>query len=50
MSTIKKVLVVDDSKLARLTLARLLKERDLDVVEAESVDDGMKVLNDELLN
>ncbi len=47
MNPIKKVLVVDDSKLARLTLARLLKERDLDVVEAESVDDGMAVLNDE---
>ncbi len=47
MNHIKKVLVVDDSKLARLTLARLLKGRGLDVVEAESVDDGMTVLNNE---
>lgn len=50
MSQIKKVLVVDDSKLARLTLSRLLKERNLEVVEAESVDDCMTVLEHETVD
>ncbi len=45
MKKLEKVLVIDDSKLARVCLTRLLKARDLDVVEAESVDEGMRVLN-----
>lgn len=47
MKNIRKVLVVDDSKLARLTLSRLLRERNLEVVEASSVSDGLEVLNGE---
>ena len=37
---LKTALIVDDSRLARLTLKRLLAKYDIDVVEAESVIDG----------
>ncbi len=45
MQKLKKVLVIDDSKLARVFLGRLLKAYDLEVLNAESVDEGMAVLN-----
>ncbi len=44
MKKLKKVLIVDDSKLARLTLSRLLHERDLEVVEATSVAEAVEAL------
>ncbi len=50
MNKIQKVLVVDDSKLARLTLARLLKARKIDVVEADSVFSAIEVLEKELVD
>lgn len=50
MKNIHKVLVVDDSKLARLTLTRLLRERNLEVVEAGSVADGLEILNSEAID
>lgn len=50
MKNIRKVLVVDDSKLARLTLSRLLRERDLEVIEAGSVSDGLEILNGEKID
>ena len=37
---LKTALIVDDSRLARLTLKRLLTKYDIDVIEAESVIDG----------
>ena len=37
---LKTALIVDDSRLARLTLKRLLAKYDIDVIEAESVIDG----------
>ncbi len=42
---LQKVLVIDDSKLARLTLSRLLRKRNLEVVEASSVSEGLEILN-----
>ncbi len=42
---LEKVLVIDDSKLARVCLMRLLEARDLDVIEASSVDEGMLALH-----
>ncbi len=45
MQKLKKVLVIDDSKLARVFLGRLLKAYGLEVLNAESVDEGMAVLN-----
>ncbi len=44
MNKFKKVLIIDDSKLARLTLFKLLSERGLDVVEASSVAEALEVL------
>ena len=37
---LKTALIVDDSRLARLTLKRLLAKYDIEVAEAESVVDG----------
>ena len=37
---LKTALIVDDSRLARLTLKRLLAKYDINVIEAESVIDG----------
>lgn len=48
--SINKVLVVDDSKLARLTLSRLLKQKDIEVIEAESVSRAMDILNNEAVD
>ncbi len=45
MRKLKKVLIVDDSKLARLTLSRLLKERNLEVMEATSVAEALEILS-----
>ncbi|MPV86303.1 response regulator [Ostreibacterium oceani] len=42
---INKVLIVDDSRLARLTLSRLLNEKGMATLEAESVDDALAVLS-----
>lgn len=42
---IKKALIVDDSNLARMTLARLLKARHIEVEEAASVQSALKVLS-----
>ncbi|MBS9777863.1 MAG: response regulator [Gammaproteobacteria bacterium] len=47
MKKLKNILIVDDSKLARLTLSRLLRKRDIEVLEASSVIDGLKVLHTE---
>ncbi|PID67005.1 MAG: hypothetical protein CR975_00045 [Gammaproteobacteria bacterium] len=44
MRKLKEILIVDDSKLARLTLSRLLGERDLEVIEAASVDNALEIL------
>lgn len=47
---IKKVLVVDDSKLARLTLGRLLKKKSITVLEADSVASALDVLRNEAVD
>lgn len=41
---IEKALIIDDSRLARLTLKRLLQARDIEVIEADSVKDGLNQL------
>ncbi|PID64040.1 MAG: hypothetical protein CR974_00560 [Gammaproteobacteria bacterium] len=45
MSKIKKVLIVDDSKLARLTLERLLNSQGMTVLSAHSVDSALRILS-----
>lgn len=45
MKKIKKALVVDDSKLARVTLSRLLTNKGITVIEAESVVGAMDILS-----
>ncbi len=50
MKKLQTVLVIDDSKLARVFLARLLKAYDLEVLDAESVDEGIAVLNANTVN
>lgn len=50
MKNIHTVLVVDDSKLARLTITRLLKARNLEVFEASSVVEGMRVLRNKRID
>lgn len=41
---IEKALIIDDSRLARLTLAKLLRAREIEVIEAESVKEGFEKL------
>ncbi len=41
---VEKVLIVDDSRLARLTLSKLLKDKGIDVVEADGVNNCLKKL------
>ncbi len=50
MKKIKKVLIVDDSKLARLTLERLLNSQGISVIEASSVADAMQMLSEETVD
>ncbi len=50
MKRIRNVLVIDDSKLARLTLSRLLKAEGLSVAEAESVKEGIATLRSEAID
>lgn len=50
MKKIKKVLVVDDSKLARLTLERLLNSLGISVLEAGSVAGAMQLLSQEMVD
>lgn len=50
MTKIRNVLVIDDSKLARLTLSRLLKAKDLGVTEATSVKEGIEILQNESID
>ncbi len=50
MNKIKKVLVVDDSKLARLTLSRLLAQKGIEVLEADSVSEALAILATETVD
>ncbi len=43
----QKILIIDDSKLARLTLSRLLRTRGLSVLQANSVSAGIDILKKE---
>lgn len=47
MANIRNVLIIDDSKLARVTLSRLLKAKDYNISEAASVDEGLEILRNE---
>lgn len=41
---IERALIIDDSRLARLTLSKLLRARNIEVIEAESVKEGFEKL------
>ncbi len=45
--SIKKILVVDDERLIRLTTSILLKQRDYEVIEAVNGEEGLKKITEE---